>query len=170
MLSLFKKISIMLSIFSVLTVQAYVPTPQLQKLEKAYSDLSFSLEVEWDQQDEEFFKAQVNKFEQTVVEAMNKGVTKEELIIFLQQNIRNQNIAHNVRDVFTTLDAKQMNEDEILNFVDEYVSENTNARGANWIGGSVVSTAIKATVAIGVISLIIYAVEENYNSPRSNRT
>lgn len=99
---------------------------------EAINDFNYSVKVEWDQQDREFYKAQVQKLEAKIAEFHAAGMSNSEIVKAAVSNVQDQKLA---AEISAALDMVQgnMNQVEAQKLVMQAVKANGN-QGANWAG------------------------------------
>lgn len=133
---------------------ANAPVSQMKQLKSAFDQLNFSLQVEWDQKDKKFYNKKVGEFHKTLKKLQAEGLSNEELLEFIKQNIQDKKLAGDIDELFATIKASKMTAKEARAFALDYVSRNY-AQGANWLGNA--SAAILLAGLIIAIALLAVA-------------
>src|SRR5688572_5932951 len=113
---MFKKFILILSLFSIMLVDARANSD----LKLAFDDLNYSLSVEWDQQDQDFYAHQINKFSQTV-EKLN--LSSEELLQFVQAEIKNKKLAQEMIEALKIIKLSRMDTNEASQYMRDIVDQ-----------------------------------------------
>ncbi len=148
--------TIMTLIFSLSTFA----TPRVD-MKTAIDELNYSLDVEWDQKDQNFYNQQVEKYSQTILSLLANGLTKEELIQETVATIKNKKLALEVEEALEVLNIENLSEAQAMSIVDS-LREKNYSRGANWSG---TTTVIVTSVVVVTVAAIVMA---NINTSRSN--
>ena len=149
---MFRKIFFLLTIMSTLTVHAQAPLNQVETLKKAYDELSFSLEVEWDGENNKFYSKKLSEFQKTVEKLQENGMTNAELLEFAKRNVKDKNLAKDLDNLFSSVKTQNMTASEARQFVIEYIGKNY-ASGASWSGSVIGATVLVALL----IALVVVA-------------
>lgn len=95
---MFKKMITLMMVFALFTVHANAASQN--NLKAAFDELNYSLTVEWDQKDKDFYNNQMKTFRGTLRELQRDGLSNSELIEFVKSEVKDQRIA---RDLETAL-------------------------------------------------------------------
>jgi hypothetical protein len=148
----FKSFISFLLIFSVFTVHAQAST--VEGLKKAFDELHFSLEHDWDQQDRSFYEAQMKKFNQELRNLQAQGLTSDQLLDFAKSQTKNPQMAKDLETAFTMIKINKMSSSEANRYVLD-VMKKSYSRGASWTGEVFIYAAIGILIvalAIGIAS------------------
>ncbi len=149
---MFKSFISFLLIFSVFTVHAQAST--VEGLKKAFDELHFSLEHDWDQQDRSFYEAQMKKFNQELRSLQAQGLTSDQLLDFAKSQTKNPQMAKDLETAFTMIKINKMSSSEANRYVLD-VMKKSYSRGASWTGEVFIYAAIGILIvalAIGIAS------------------
>ena len=149
---MFKSFISFLLIFSVFTVHAQAST--VEGLKKAFDELHFSLEHDWDQQDRSFYEAQMKKFNQELRNLQAQGLTSDQLLDFAKSQTKNPQMAKDLETAFTMIKINKMSSSEANRYVLD-VMKKSYSRGASWTGEVFIYAAIGILIvalAIGIAS------------------
>ena len=145
-----RKIIALFSILACFQTFAFTPQAGLSELKSAYDALNFSLQVEWDQKDKKFYNKKVAEFNETIKVLQKSGLSNAELIRFVKENIKDKNLAKNIDELYSTINAASMTATEARKFALDYMSKNYS-EGASWRGsasGAVIVAALILSVAL----------------------
>ncbi len=150
-----KKILALVLSFMVVTAQATAVTGSNQSLKEAFDDLNFSLSVEWDQKDKAFYETQMSKFKTTITELRASGMTNEELLDFTMNNIKDEGLKNDLKQVHAIAMSEKLSDSEIQEMTQEILKRNYS-KGASWIGAVLIAGAALIVIIAIVTSAIIY--------------
>ncbi len=145
---MFKSFISFLLIFSVFTVHAQAST--VEGLKKAFDELHFSLEHDWDQQDRSFYEAQMKKFNQELRNLQAQGLTSDQLLDFAKSQTKNPQMGKDLETAFTMIKINKMSSSEANRYVLD-VMKKSYSRGASWTG----EVFIYAAIGILIVALAI---------------
>lgn len=132
------------------TTSAFAST---QGLKAAFDELNYALNIEWDQKDEDFYKNEMKKFQQTVSSLKAQGLTEGEMLNIVLSEVKDQRAAESIKAAFDTISIDQMNASDAISILLETMKK-TYSSGASWNGDS--SYIIFSTVVvIALIAIII---------------
>lgn len=120
------------------------------ELNRSFDDLSFKVNVEWDQKDANFFDQSITDFENDIAELQKEGLTSENLVRHALGKIKDKNELKDIGSVLKV--TEKMSPDEARDFVISRLSK-TYAQGASYHGG-VVKASIYGIAAI--VCVLIY--------------
>ena len=80
-----RKFFALISIVASFQTFALTPQASLSELKKAYDALNFSIQVEWDQKDKDFYNKKVAEFHKEVKKLQKLGLSNAELINFVKK-------------------------------------------------------------------------------------
>ena len=143
-----KKIMVSLIAFCMLTVQSFAATNN--GLKAAFDNLNYSLSVEWDQSDRNFYNAEMEKFAQSL-RAYN--VTNQELVEFTVSQVKDQKLANDLRTAFTMVQINKMDQKDAQKYVMDVMNK-SYSRGASWNGGAVIGGALVVVLIVAVALLV----------------
>lgn len=135
---------IALSLFSV-TAQASTQNG----LKAALDELNYSLNVEWDQKDQTFYKAKVEAFSKTVAELQAQGLSNADVLALVKAESKDANFAKEMETALGLVSLSKMAPTEASNFMKDAMSK-SSSQGANWSGGA--STAL---LGVGILLVIV---------------
>ena len=134
--------------FSLLSGQAMATSNN--GLKAAFDDLNYALEVEWDQVDANFHKAQTDLFEDRIRQLHKQGLTNSEMMDFALSEIKDQKVRLEVSELFMLVNANKLSEVRALEIV-QSLRENSSASGANWHVSRIHVTGIAFVVIVAAL-------------------
>jgi hypothetical protein len=143
--------------FAMVTVQANAVSNN--NLKTAFDELNYALSVEWDQQDRNFYDAQMQKFTSKIKELQAQGMTNSELVEFALANIKDANMAKEVRTALTVVQINKMSTNEARKMVMETMAKSYN-QGASWTGDGVL---LGAAIVLLLVAVIVVAASAGGN-------
>ncbi len=146
---MFKKFFVGFLAFAFVTVQANAVSNNSLKL--AFDELNYSLSVEWDQTDRAFYDAQMSKFTETVKGLQAQGMSNAELIEFATSQIKDANMAKEVKNAMTLVQINKLPAAEARKLVLDTISKNYS-RGASWSGDGILYGALLVLILVAVIA------------------
>jgi hypothetical protein len=150
---MFKKFITVMMAVAIFTVSAHASTQS--GLKAAFDELNYALTVEWDQKDQNFHKAQVKKFNESILELQSQGLTSAEFAQFIKSEVKNERIAKDLETALNMISLNRMSRDEASKYMMS-VMEKAYANGASWNsrnGGALVGLGI-ILVLLGSLVLI----------------
>lgn len=146
---MFKKFFVGFLAFAFVTVQANAVSNN--SLKTAFDELNYALSVEWNQTDRAFYDAQMQKFTEQVKSLQAQGMTNAELIEFATSNIKDANLAKEVKNAMTLVQINKLPANEARKMVMETISKSYN-RGASWSNDGVLYGALIVLILVVVIA------------------
>ncbi len=136
---------------SIFTVHADVGSKQ--SLKAAFDELNYSLTVEWDQKDRNFYDAKVEAFTKIVKELQSQGLTNAELVDFVKSNLKDKSLAKDLETAYSLISINKLSQAEARKLVMDTTSK-AYSKGASWAGetlvyGALIILIIVAAVAFG---------------------
>jgi hypothetical protein len=150
-----KKFLTLMMIFSIFSTQAMAANG----LKAAFEDLNFALNVEWDQQDGDFYNDKMNEF---TVAVQKSGLSQAELIAFIKGEIKDQRIAGDVEAALTSITLSKMSPLEAGRYMAS-VLDASLSKGASWHGRSATARIVKALVVYAIAVVIVHELNERAN-------
>ena len=126
----------------------------MDDLKAVFDDLNYSLEVEWDQKDEEFYFNQLARFNIRLNDLKSQGLTNEEIVAFALDSIKDKNAARELENLFGLMSMNDLTEIQAQEMIEFYISKHSS-QGASWngraalIGGGIVIVVVSAMVVSG---------------------
>lgn len=100
-------------------------------LQEAYNEFHYAVSVEWDQKDEAFFNRQQAILKSKLQALKSNGLTNAEIISFLEAQIPDQKIAHEIGELMSVVVMNKMSSEEASEFIVKELSK-THHTGASW--------------------------------------
>lgn len=129
-------------------------------LKAAYEELNYSLSVEWDQKDKDFFQQEMGKFQNTISNLRAQGLTNDELIMFLISNVKDEAAAADLKQFFKLAQTQKLSPQEVESMTRELMNRHYN-QGAAWIGTVLIVGAALIVVVVGVTALMLWDASNN---------
>lgn len=126
-----KKFIAFVMIFTLFTVSAQASVQV--GLKAAFDELNYALNVEWDQKDQAFYKAQVRSFNETVKELMANGLTQTEFVEFVKSEVKNERVAKDMETALSMISLNNMSSAQASKYMIETMEKSYSA-GASWNG------------------------------------
>ncbi len=145
----FKRILASFMLIAMLSVQA--DTVSGNSLAQIFNEINYTLTVEWDQQDQEFYRTQVDQFQAKVLELQKEqGISNQQLIDYAVNSVKDAKLASDLKGLFGVIEANKLNYDEARKLVVDTIGK-SYSQGASW-------TSDAALVGFGVLLLAIVIV------------
>src|SRR5690606_4741133 len=125
------------------------------QLEKIFDDYSFSLNVEWDQEDEQFYDQNTQVILKSIeILILNEGMNKKDFENFIILKIKKPLIVKQIQTRLTFLPEEASPQELAQAFKDiaKEFSSDFYSQGANWNGGVIIST----TLALVIVAVLGY--------------
>lgn len=146
-----KRVFIFILMLITFSVQATAATHN--GLKSAFEELNYSLSVEWDQKDQNFFNAQSEKFSSEIMKLHASGLSNQELLDFTISQIKDEKLAREIQTTYSLVSINAMTAKDAQEHIRSVV-EKTYNRGASWngtaafIGGAIFAIVLLAVVAV----------------------
>lgn len=121
-------------------------------LKLAFEELQFALEVEWDQKDPAFKKAQLEKFSDRLNELKAQGLTNSDLIASSIGQIKDESLRKQIETANSLIAINHMSEVEARKMIQENF-EKSLSKGASWNCESFLT--IGAVVLFVVLAIVV---------------
>lgn len=139
-------------VFLLTTVNSIASTGQGLKL--AYDDFYYSVTVEWDQKDQKFFDAQMNKFQDALRDLEAQGLTKAEIQDFAANKVsQDPSISKEFQIILASVELQDMSPMEAANYIHSH-SHGRYAQGSSWDGNT--GVYLLGTVLASVVVMFVY--------------
>ena len=118
-------------------------------LKNIFDELNYELLVEWDQEDQVFYNASIEKFKQQLVD---HNVSNDEIVEYVKDNIFSQKQLDEFNEIVETVELEKLSDHEIKRLVIQKIS-NSYVGGANFkstevnVVGVIVLTYMVAFIA-----------------------
>lgn len=146
-----KKIISFVLLLSIFTVQTFATTQS--GIKDAFDELNYSLTVEWDQKDPDFYKEKMNNFYRSINDLRKQGMSNGELLGFAKSQLKNQKIAVDLDNMLQTIEIEKMSSEEASSYVMSTMKDSYQT-GAAWRGGIGASIVLGLIIAIIVVAVI----------------
>lgn len=145
-----KRIFAIMSLLVLFIVQAHAVADN--GLKAAFDELNYSLSVEWDQQDQNFYKETMSKFTGQISDLQKSGLTNEELVNFTLSQLKDKKLQADVEKTFALVELNKMSAEQAQDHVKQLVNHSYN-RGASW-GGSVMNKTYLIVLIIAIVVIV----------------
>ena len=149
---MFSKLFTFLMVFAIFTVQASASTQN--GLKAAFDEMNYSLTVEWDQEDRNFYEGQLKKFTSTVRELQKSGLTNAQMIEFAKTQVKDAKVAKDLETAFSMITINKMSSEEASRYMMDSMKR-AYSNGASWNGEVLVYLAVGLLIvalAVGLAS------------------
>lgn len=143
-------LSLALSFAFVTTASASSITPMA--VVSAMEEFNFAVNVEWDQKDPEFYKAQVSKLENSINTLVAEGMTLAEVIDVAASTIKNEQLAREMKKALSLVELNKLSLEESQKLLIT-AAQNSASSGASWTGDALFY--LGPILAIGIVVAII---------------
>ena len=133
-------------------------------LKAAFEELTYSLEVEWDQKDEAFKKNQMSKFNARVNELKAQGLTNSELLQESLSQVKDQTLRKQIETAHSLMAIDQISDAEAREMIKTNF-EKSMSRGASWNGDAFTTGLAIVLVILVIVSLTIKTPEQDKDLP-----
>lgn len=154
-----KKIISLVVILTTLSTSTYASVNN--GLRTALDELNYSLTVEWDQTDKEFFNQQVERFKETIQDLRREGLSDAELLTFLNSQVPNDQVARDLKQTFSIVNISEMSPSELNDHILS-TARKSQQTGASWNGYAVLA---QVTAGLVVLGLFVWYVSANSGTP-----
>jgi uncharacterized protein YoaH (UPF0181 family) len=145
----FKKLITLMMVLSIFSTQANAASQN--SLKAAFDELNYAMAVEWDQQDKDFYQAQMQKFSNEIRSLQAEGLTNEELIAFVKSEIKDAKTARDMETAFNMISINKMSSEEASKYMLDSMKR-SYAVGASWNGEILIYVGVAVLiVAVAVI-------------------
>lgn len=159
---MFKKFTALLLITAFTNVYAITPFEQSRDLSKTFDSLNYKLNVEWDQKDGTFFDESIAGFEKEIASLQKDGLTKEELVQYTLDKIKDKEIRQEVSELSKIISESQMTNEEARAFTISKLNS-TYSHGASWSGSRM---GFRTAFIIGAIIVILICMNQEDETPK----
>lgn len=136
------------------TFNVMASTGTVQELERALDDYQYSLSVEWDQNDQNFYDQKTKEFfgklEQLIKE---EGLTQDQMIALVEKKVNNPAVVNALKLKLSLL-GKGASTNDLLALIKDS-SKDMYAQGASW-NGDVVYTVIAGLLVAAIVGYSIW--------------
>lgn len=122
----------------------------VEGLRSAYNELTYTLEVEWDQKNPEFKKEKIQKFHGELEKLQEAGLTNAQLLEFALSEVKDTSLRKEIQTLFTMVRINSLSKTETYKLLQQTLDKNAK-RGASWNGDAVLTY-------VGVILFVVAAI------------
>ena len=136
-------------------------------LKQVLDEYNYSLSVEWDQKDQNFYDQKTKEFFNSLnVLVIEKGLNKEDILSLLEKSVKDKYVLEAMKTRFSLNQDSEINTQQILEVFQE-TNRGLYQRGASWIDGD---TLLWIGGGLVVAALIGYSIwfAVNYECVRSD--
>jgi uncharacterized membrane protein len=126
-------------------------------LERTFDEMNYSLNVEWDQKNQEFFKDKVEGFEKDIQSLQEQGLTNKELVDYTLAKIKDKQTQSDIKEIANVINESNMTSEQARDFVLKKLN-GTYSQGTSWSGSRM---GVKLVLILGLIILICCATRSN---------
>jgi hypothetical protein len=145
-----KKLMTLMMALSIFTTTAFASTHG--GLKTAFDELNYTLTVEWDQKDKDFYTEQMKKFSHSLRELQAQGLTNAQLVEFVKAEVKDERVARDLETAFNMISINKMSAQEANKYMVETMKRSYST-GASWNGSGAVTVAVALLVVVAVIAL-----------------
>jgi len=128
------------------TFNVLASTGTVQELERVLDDYQYSLSVEWDQKDQNFYDVKTKEFfsklEQLIKE---EGLSQEQIMTLVNKKANNKALVEALK-LKLSLMGKNISNEELIKLINESTKD-MYSRGASWNGQIILPVAIGLLIA-----------------------
>lgn len=143
-----KFITLMLALAFLTTATA--STGATVGLSQAINELNYTLNVDWDQQDQAFREKAMEKFRTQLHTLKMQGLSNQELIQGSLAMVRDEGLKKELMAAYAIIDANKLTAEEAQRVVVN-AAEKARAQGASWVGGSSAFQWIGIAIAVALV-------------------
>ena len=147
---MFKKIMALMMVVSIFTVNAHAVSQN--GLKAAFDELNYSLTVEWDQKDKDFYANQMKTFSGSLRDLQSKGLTNAQLVEFVKSEVKDAKVAKDLETAFNMIAINKMSSEEASKYMVETMKKSYSA-GASWNGEVFIYLAVGLLIVAAAIAL-----------------
>ena len=127
---MFKRLSTLLLAFAFVTT-ASASTVGAHSIKAAIDEFNFAVTVEWDQQDQAFYQAQMKKFLANLNTLRAQGATTAEIIDVAVSTVKNEKLASEMKSILELIEVEKLSVEEAQGMLLE-ATKNSSSTGASW--------------------------------------
>lgn len=150
-----KKITALFLVMSFTQVYAVTPVQQsfsmAHEMDRAFDELNYRINVEWDQSNSAYVKTALNDFEKEITALQAQGLSSKELTQYTLGKIKDKETRDDVNTIVKAINENKMNSTEAREFAISKLN-NMYSHGANWSGSRI--RASRVALILGLIALI----------------
>ncbi len=138
-------------ILTLVTTQSFAVTAPGDGLKSALDELSYSIDVEGAALKPETKKEAISRFAQSLSDLRAQGMTNQEMISFVQSQIKDQKVAQETAAQYALLQTNNLSQEEVQGIL-KTLATKMYAKGASWNGDSTLPTI---GIILGIVALIV---------------
>lgn len=147
---MFKKFVTLLMVVSIFTGSATASSQN--GLKAAFDELNYSLVVEWDQKDKDFYTQEMKKFSAKLRELQAKGLTNSQLMDFVKSEVKDQKVAKDLETAFNMISINKMSSEEASQYMVDTMKRSYST-GASWNGDVLLYAGVALLLVAAAIAL-----------------
>lgn len=156
-----KKITALLLILAFNHSFAMAPKVFTSELNRSFDDLSFKINVEWDQKDAKFFDQSITNFENEIAALQKDGLTPDDLVNHALGKVKDKRVLSDIGRMAKVVEG--MSQDEARAFVISKLNA-TYSHGTSWNGTRTASIyAIAAIICVLIWTNSTHKTESDVN-------
>lgn len=125
-----KRLSTLFLAFAFMTT-ASASTLGAHSIKAAIDDFNFAMTVEWDQEDQAFYQAQMKKFLADLKALRAEGITNAEIIDVAVSSIKNEKLAQEMKAILNLIEVEKLSAEDAQSMLLE-AAKNSSSAGASW--------------------------------------
>lgn len=106
-------------------------SPEKNALKNLFDEYNYSLTVEWDQKDKEFYRRETSLLIERIKELQNQGLTNSELINQAVLSINDEKVSNEIKSLIGLLDSNKLSFEETTSLIKKAMN-NSQQSGASW--------------------------------------
>ena len=122
-------------------------------LKQAFDDFNFAVKVEWDQKDQAFYNAQLEKLKGAVATAQASGMTNAALIDAIAAEAKSEDLRKELHTLATQIELGLIAKDQVHAEVQKVVSKSYR-QGASWSGEAILLGAVGVLVVVFLVAYV----------------
>jgi hypothetical protein len=128
------------------TFNVLASTGTVQELERVLDDYQYSLSVEWDQKDQNFYDVKTKEFFSKLEQLIkDEGLSQEQIMTLVNKKANNKSLVEALK-LKLNLMGKNISNVELIKLVNESTKD-LYSRGASWNGQIIIPVAIGLLIA-----------------------
>lgn len=147
---MFKKLLSFAFILCFTTVSAFANSNK--GLKAAFDELNYSLSVEWDQKDQDFYAKQMKKMMDTLGALRAQGLTNAQLVEFVKSEVKDERIARDLDTAYSMISINKMSSEEASQYMIDSMKRSYNT-GASWSGNTLLFVGIGLLIVAAAVAL-----------------
>ncbi len=142
---MFKRFALMTLALALFSTQSFAASQN--GLKDAFDELAYTMEVEGAALNPEAKQTALNHFAEAVDQLQNAGLSNQELIAFVQSQVKDQAVARELAVSYALIQSQKLSRDEMKGLM-KSMSAQIYSKGASWNGEVLPIVGIVALVAI----------------------